>query len=39
MNREINTVLSKTEDFQVKTLGIEIKTKIERLKEQIQNIQ
>lgn len=39
MNREINTVLSKTEDLQVKTLGIEIKTKIERLKEQIQNIQ
>lgn len=39
MNREINTVLAKTEDFQVKTLAIEIKTKIERLKEQIQNIQ
>jgi uncharacterized protein (TIGR00255 family) len=39
MNREINTVLAKTEDFQVKTLAIEIKTNIERLKEQIQNIQ
>ncbi|WP_353683368.1 YicC/YloC family endoribonuclease [Thermodesulfovibrio sp. 3907-1M] len=39
MNREINTVLAKTEDFQIKTLAIEIKTKIERLKEQIQNIQ
>ncbi len=38
MNREINTVLAKTEDFQVKTLAIEIKTNVERLKEQIQNI-
>lgn len=39
INREINTVLAKTEDFQVKTLAIDIKTKTERLKEQIQNIQ
>lgn len=39
MNREINTVLAKTEDFQVKTLAIDIKTQTERLKEQVQNIQ
>ncbi|MCS7214933.1 MAG: YicC/YloC family endoribonuclease [Thermodesulfovibrio sp.] len=39
INREINTVMAKTEDFQVKTLAIDIKTQTERLKEQIQNIQ
>lgn len=39
MNREINTLMAKTEDFQVKTLAIDIKTQTERLKEQIQNIQ
>lgn len=39
INREINTVMAKTEDFQIKTLAIEIKTQTERLKEQIQNIQ
>lgn len=39
INREINTVLAKTEDFEVKTLAIDIKTLTERLKEQIQNIQ
>lgn len=39
MNREINTILAKTEDFQIKTISIEIKNQIERLKEQVQNIQ
>lgn len=39
INREINTVMAKTEDFQVKTIAIDIKTHTERLKEQIQNIQ
>ncbi len=39
INREINTVLAKSEDLIVKNLAIEIKTQTERLKEQIQNIQ
>lgn len=39
MNREINTVLAKTEDFSIKRVSIEIKSHIERLKEQVQNIQ
>lgn len=39
MNREINTILAKTEDFQIKSISIEVKTQIERLKEQVQNIQ
>ncbi|MEN2994313.1 MAG: YicC/YloC family endoribonuclease [Thermodesulfovibrio sp.] len=39
MNREINTLMAKTEDFQVKTLAIDIKTQTERLREQVQNIQ
>jgi len=39
MMREANTVLAKTESIEVKNLGINIKTKVERLKEQIQNIQ
>lgn len=39
VNRETNTILSKTEDLLVKNLSLEIKTQAERLKEQIQNIQ
>jgi uncharacterized protein (TIGR00255 family) len=39
MNREANTILAKTEDFEIKTIAIEIRTQAERLKEQIQNIQ
>lgn len=39
MNREANTILAKTEDFEVKTLTIDIKTQTERLREQIHNIQ
>lgn len=39
IQRETNTILSKTEDLQIKTLSIELKTNTERLKEQVQNIQ
>ncbi|MCS7203432.1 MAG: YicC family protein [Thermodesulfovibrio sp.] len=39
MQRESNTILGKSEDISVKNLAISIKTSIERLKEQIQNIQ
>ncbi len=39
IQRETNTILSKTEDLKIKTLSIELKTNTERLKEQVQNIQ
>lgn len=39
INRETNTILAKTEDFEVKTLAIDIKAQAEKLKEQLQNIQ
>lgn len=39
MNREANTILSKSNDLSVSEEGIELKTAIEKLREQIQNIE
>lgn len=39
MNREANTTLSKSNDAKVSNLGIELKTEIEKIREQIQNIE
>jgi uncharacterized protein (TIGR00255 family) len=39
MNREINTIASKSSDADVSRLVIEIKTELERIREQIQNIE
>ncbi len=39
MNREANTVLSKTSDPEVSDCAINIKTEIEKVREQIQNIE
>lgn len=39
MNRETNTVASKMDDVKIINLSIEIKTEIEKLREQVQNIQ
>lgn len=39
MNRESNTILSKTTDPEVSGIGIEIKTLIEKIREQVQNIE
>ncbi|MEW6739272.1 MAG: YicC/YloC family endoribonuclease [Nitrospirota bacterium] len=39
MNRETNTVASKMDDVRIINLSIEIKTEIEKLREQVQNIQ
>lgn len=39
MNREANTILSKTNDLTVSDCGIELKTTIEKIREQIQNIE
>ncbi len=39
MNREANTILSKTSDLEISNRGIELKTGIEKVREQIQNIE
>lgn len=39
MNREINTVCSKCQDLEISRLGIDAKSKIEAIREQIQNIE
>lgn len=39
MNREANTILSKTTDLEISNRGIELKTEIEKIREQIQNIE
>ncbi len=39
MNREANTILSKANDLQVSNWAIELKTEIEKVREQIQNIE
>ncbi len=39
MNREANTTLSKTTDMEISNRAIELKTEIEKVREQIQNIE
>lgn len=39
MNREANTILSKANDLQVSNAAIDLKTEIEKVREQIQNIE
>ena len=39
MNRESNTILSKSSDIEVTNRGIELKTCVEKIREQIQNIE
>lgn len=39
MNREANTILSKSGDLEISNCGIELKTEIEKVREQIQNIE
>lgn len=39
MNREANTILSKSSDLEVSNLAIDLKTEIEKIREQIQNIE
>lgn len=39
MNREANTILSKANDLQISDTGINLKTDIEKVREQIQNIE
>ena len=39
MNRESNTILSKSSNIQITNCGIELKTCIEKIREQVQNIE
>ena len=39
MNREANTILSKANDLTVSNYAITLKTEIEKVREQIQNIE
>ena len=39
MNRESNTILSKSNDIEITNKGIELKTCIEKIREQVQNIE
>ncbi|MGN0335065.1 MAG: YicC/YloC family endoribonuclease [Lachnospiraceae bacterium] len=39
MNREANTILSKANDLQVSNRAIDLKTEVEKVREQIQNIE
>ncbi len=39
MNREANTILSKSTDASIASMGVEMKTLIEKIREQVQNIE
>ena len=39
MNREANTILSKANNLELSDIGISLKTDIEKVREQIQNIE
>lgn len=39
MNREANTILSKSNDLDISNMAIDLKTEIEKVREQIQNIE
>ena len=39
MNREANTILSKSSDLIISNIAIDLKTEIEKIREQVQNIE
>ena len=39
MNREANTILSKSNDIEISDIAIDLKTEIEKIREQIQNME
>jgi len=39
LNREVNTIASKSGDYEVSSLSVDMKTEIEKIREQVQNIQ
>ena len=39
LNREVNTIASKSNNAQISRLSVEIKSELEKLREQLQNIE
>lgn len=39
MNREINTICSKCQSYEISKIGIDVKTEIEAIREQVQNLE
>ena len=39
LNREVNTIASKADDYRISSIAVEIKAEIEKMREQAQNIQ
>jgi uncharacterized protein (TIGR00255 family) len=39
MNREINTIASKSSDIQISSYVVEIKSELEKIREQVQNLE
>ncbi len=39
LNREVNTIASKADDYRLSNIAIEMKSEIEKIREQVQNIQ
>ena len=39
MNREANTILSKANDLDISNRAISLKTEIEKIREQVQNVE
>ncbi len=39
LNREVNTIASKSPDYEVSSITVDMKTEIEKMREQVQNIQ
>jgi len=39
INREVNTIGSKSSDYAISSLMVEMKIEIEKIREQVQNIQ
>ena len=39
VNREINTIGSKTDNFEIKTDVVDMKSEVEKIREQVQNIE
>jgi uncharacterized protein (TIGR00255 family) len=39
LNREVNTLCSKSNDVELTTIGLELKTVVEQFREQVQNLE
>ena len=39
MNREVNTIASKSNDLEISKLAVELKSEVEKIREQVQNVE